>query len=109
MHHTLPYRNIERVDKVTLKSSPWPTLPFSGLRFSFLLWYTSNSAYKLLNKLIPLPGKRLLKKLNSSTIDRSKALCTLRYKSLFGNDVVIQLDEYIFKLKSNSMEKCNRK
>ena len=67
--------------------------PSVVLRFSLLLRYTSNSAYKFLNKFIPLPSERLLKKLNLHTIDSSKALCTLRNKSLIGNDVVILLDE----------------
>ena len=40
-----------------------------------------------------MPSERLLKKLNSHTINSSKALCTLRNKSLIGNDVVILLDE----------------
>ena len=79
--------------------------PSVVLRFSLLLRYTSNTAYKLLNKFIPLPSERLLKKLNSHTINSSKALCTLRNKSLIGNDVVILLDEMSSKLKSNSMEK----
>ena len=67
--------------------------PSVVLRFSLLLRYTSNSAYKFINKFIPLPSERLLKKLKSHTIDSSKAFCTLRNKLLIGNDVVILLDE----------------
>ena len=79
--------------------------PSAVLRFTLLLRYTSNSAYKLLNKFISLPSERLLQTLKSHTIDIIKALCTLRNNSLIGNDVVILLDEMYLKLKSNSMEK----
>ena len=67
--------------------------PSAVLRFSLLLRYTSGSAYKLLDKFIPLPSERLLQMLKSHTIDSIKALCTLRNNSLIGNDVVILLDE----------------
>ena len=89
-----PNYHIEEIEELIKLSFYHPRgrhYPSVVLRFSLLLRY--NVAYKLLNKFIPLPSERLLKKLNSHTIDSSRALCTLRNKSLTGNDVVILLNE----------------
>ena len=63
------------------------------LKFALLLRYTSNSAYQLLNKYIPLPSQSLLRSLKSPSIDSCKALSTLRDNDLIGNDIVLLLDE----------------
>ena len=63
------------------------------LKFALLLRYTSNSAYQLLKKYIPLPSQSLLRSLKSPSIDSCKALSTLRDNDLIGNDVVLLLDE----------------
>ena len=63
------------------------------LKFALLLRYTSNSAYQLLKKYIPLPSQSLLRSLKSPSIDSCKALSTLRDNDLFGNDIILLLDE----------------
>ena len=63
------------------------------LRFSLMLRYTSNSAYNLLKKYIPLPSYSLLRKLKSPSIDNCQALKFLRDSNSIGNDIAILLDE----------------
>ena len=63
------------------------------LRFSLLLRYTSNSAYGVLKKYLPLPSNSLLRKLKSPSIDNCQALQVLRDQNLIGNDIAILLDE----------------
>ena len=65
----------------------------SALRFALQLRYTSNAAYNLLRQYLPLPSQRLLRRLKSESIDSLKALSKLRENGLFGNDMVILLDE----------------
>ena len=78
--HSYHIEVIEELIKLRFYHPRGRHYPSVVLRFSLLLRYTSNSAYKFLNKCIPLPSELLLKKLNSHTIDSSKALCTLRNK-----------------------------
>ena len=69
--------------------------PYSAdvLRFSLIMWYASNSAYRYLKRFLPLPSYSLLRKIKSQKIDTSKALCSLKDKFLFSDDVVLLLDE----------------
>ena len=62
-------------------------------KFALLLRYTSNSAYQLLKKYIPLPSQSLLRSLKSPSIDNCKALSALRDNDLIENDMVLLLDE----------------
>ena len=63
------------------------------LKVAHLLRYTSNSTYQLLKKYILLPSQSLLRSLKSPSIDNCKALSALRDNDLFGNDMVLLLDE----------------
>ena len=69
--------------------------PYSAtvLRFALIMRYTSNSAYRYLEKFLPLPSFSLLYKLKSHHIDTCKGLISLRENSLFSNDAVLLLDE----------------
>ena len=69
--------------------------PYSAtvLRFALIMRYTSNSAYRYLEKFLPLQSFSLLYKLKSHHIDTFKALISLRENSLLSNDAVLLLDE----------------
>lgn len=63
------------------------------LRFALLLRYTSNSAYKLMRSVMPLPSYSLLTSLKSGKIKHLKALVRFRDQGEIDNDVVLLIDE----------------
>ena len=75
------------------KPNHGPKFSDSLIRFSFIQYYTSPQAYKLLLNEFPLPSVSLLRKLSQGGLDNMKACKSLYEQGNISKDVNLLIDE----------------